>query len=77
MKSIDNLIEAYLKIIDPVVLTSKLSKDEFRRWVEIGEGEDKDEYKTSLQLALKSFETAEIFEYCQIIKEKLDSLVDN
>lgn len=57
--------EAYLQIVNPVNLVSHFrTKEEFDKWIDIGTKKD-------LECALKAFEKEELYEYCEIIKNKI------
>lgn len=59
----------YLRFINP----SNLFIDEcdFKRFIEIRDGLNDDEYREALEYLLGWCEREELFEYCQIIKNKL------
>jgi hypothetical protein len=57
--------EVYLQIANPVNLVSHFrTRKEFENWLDIGTKKD-------LECALKAFEKEELYEYCEIIKNKI------
>lgn len=57
--------EAYLQIVNPINLVSHFkTQKEFENWLDIGTKKD-------LECALKAFEKEELYEYCEIIKNKI------
>ena len=57
--------EAYLEISNPINLVRHFkTKEDFEKWLDIGAKKD-------LECALKAFEKEELYEYCEIIKNKI------
>lgn len=76
-KPIEEIIDDYLNLIQPEILITKLTKDEFDRWLEIDLLEDETMYIESLKLTLIAFQQRELYEYCSIIKNKIDNFIEN
>lgn len=63
--------QKYEAIRNPSNLVEGWSIEEFNKWLDIQlEGHD---HLTSLIGALKAFEEEELYEYCELIKNKIDS----
>jgi hypothetical protein len=57
--------EVYLELINPInLITNFKTQDEFKDWLDLGSKED-------LKHTLKAFEECELYEHCQIIKNKI------
>lgn len=57
--------EAYLQISNPTNLVANFeTKESFENWLDLGTKKD-------LECALKAFEDCELYEYCEIIKNKI------
>lgn len=59
----------YLRFINPSNLF--IDETDFKRFIEIRAGLTDDEYREALEYLLGWCEREELFEYCQIIKNKL------
>lgn len=59
----------YLSFINPANLF--IDENDFKRFIEIRDGLNDEEYREALEYLLGWCEREELFEYCQIIKNKL------
>lgn len=77
-KPVEEIVDDYLNLIQPHILITKMTNDEFEDWLSLDLLEDKDMYLESLKLTLKAFEAQDLYEHCRLIKNKIDKfLVEN
>lgn len=66
-EDLEKLEKMYLDLIQPKKLIEHFETDEdFIEWLRIGSVEE-------MSWALKAFETAELYRYCKIIKDEIES----
>lgn len=59
----------YLRFINPANLF--VDENDFKKFIEIRDGLDDGEYRDALEYLMGWCEREELYEYCQIIKNKL------
>jgi|AOAMet11_17_M020_2_1038521.scaffolds.fasta_scaffold82586_1 hypothetical protein len=66
-EDLEKLEKMYLDLIQPKKLIEHFETDEdFIEWLRIGSPEE-------MGWALKAFETAELYRYCKLIKDEIES----